>query len=410
MSLIELGLFAGVALPDAIPFLRKPRTSSSHKAHLCVFSLLLASYCFTLAPSIERGIDRGDFWTVLWMSSLLVALAAAMQRMNEMLFMRGSRMATVREIGSNAGALFGFVGFLVLHPSQRHIGILSRIDLTFHTLLQGLGYLLLFLCGWTVLTPSATVDERSYGEAARSIGGDWRWIVASMGRFPFETVEGLAWMKLMDKGLPVDILAVLKGLECLPALISGIFVHHGLPSRYRRLAWISAYYLRMALAGALTYFLTLLPKTLTLSHTTPFLTIYAVLSCASISLGNMLLTLQQIWIEEERVSQPPLRQRWLSRINISHVLMRMAALGLSDVMSHRVCVRQEQQFRNVPCPIPFPFASHINNLCTVSGGACHVVSDGFPLVSYTSLIVGVIIGPLLYRSMRDHPRRKRGMK
>ena len=404
VSLIELGLFAGIALPDAIRFLWTPRTPSSHKAYLCIFSLLLATCCFTLAASMEHGIDRGDFWMVLWMSLLLVSLAAAMQRVNEMWLVHGSKMGAAREVGSNAGALFGFVGFLVLYHSQRDDGLLSRIDLTFHSLLQGLGYLLLFLCGWTVVTPNVTVNERSYAEAAKSVGGGHRrWIVASMGRFPFETVEGLAWMKLMDRGLPVDVLAVLKGLECLPGLISGIFVHHGLPSRYRRHAWISAYYLRMAMAGALTYFLTL-------SHNTSFLTIYAVLSCASISLGNTILTLQRIWMEEERTACPSLRQRWLSRISVSHVLMRMAALCLSDVMSHRVCVRQEQQFRDVPCPIPFPFASHVNNLCTVSGGDCHVVSDGFPLVSYASLIIGAIIGPLLYRSMADHPRRKRGMK
>jgi len=231
-------------------------------------------------------------------------------------------------------------------------------------------------------------------------------VLGVLQQLPFIAIEVLLPWKMMEKGIPLEIVVYIKILDLIPGVASGALVWHWVRKPQLMNLWIIAFVFRCCFGiGLLLVFANFSSGFTVLDHLV-YLMIYAGLHGLYVFAKNLQLTSQGLLYQEIILTMDlefsKMTIWWLKGFqDLGSHLPRFVVYVLSDVLSEWVCYRQDHRYSDVPCPKGKSLAS-TSNLCVDSGGECREVFDGFYPLTMASLVLSIPLGYIFYKTLSTH--------
>jgi Acetyl-coenzyme A transporter 1 len=231
-------------------------------------------------------------------------------------------------------------------------------------------------------------------------------MIARLGVLPAETAGPL---KLLEKGVSKEALAGLVlvefPIELLVAVVSGRWAASSHPLR----PYFTGYKLRLFLAGATTTVVYYFPVGASSVADAPgSFVMLGVLGVASSIASTLMFTALGDFFN--RISDPTMGGAYLTLLNtlanVGVVVPKLAVFAAIDLFTARRCASKagegqwlDSSSAGAVCG-PASAAGKADSGCIGAGGTCVVVRDGFFILSYISVLLGVAIGVWMRWALR----------
>lgn len=213
-------------------------------------------------------------------------------------------------------------------------------------------------------------------------------------------------LKLLEKGVTKEALAGLVLIEFPVELLSAVVAGRWSAGSRASRPWVTGYRVRLVAAGALTALVAAFPQgtacTLS-SHPRLFLLLGTLGLLTSFTATLMFTALGSFFT---RISDPSMGGAYLTLLNtitnMGVMLPKIAVFWLMDVLTQYRCSTAPggDPLPDLACP-DNRAAARGDNECTLAGGTCEVSKDGFYMLSYVCIAVGLLLS-LWYQS--EFPR------
>jgi hypothetical protein len=229
-------------------------------------------------------------------------------------------------------------------------------------------------------------------------------MIARLGVLPAETAGPL---KLLEKGVSKEALAGLVlvefPIELLVAVVSGRWAASSHPLR----PYFTGYKLRLCLAGAFTTMVYYFPLGASSVADAPgsFAMLGLLGVASSISSTLMFTALGDFF---NRISDPLMGGAYLTLLNtlanVGVVVPKLAVFAAMDLFTARRCasIAGKGQWLNSTDAVcgPASAAGKEDGGCISAGGSCVVIRDGFFVLAYGSVVLGIGIGIWMQKTLK----------
>ncbi|KAH7621278.1 hypothetical protein Ndes2526B_g03619 [Nannochloris sp. 'desiccata'] len=229
-------------------------------------------------------------------------------------------------------------------------------------------------------------------------------MIARLGVLPAETAGPL---KLLEKGVSKEALAGLVlvefPIELLVAVVSGRWAASTHPLR----PYFTGYKLRLFLAGAVTTVVYYFPVGASSVADAPgSFAMLGILGVASSIASTLMFTALGDFFN--RISDPLMGGAYLTLLNtlanVGVVVPKLAVFAAMDLFTARRCASKagEGQWLSSTEAVcgPASAAGKDDGGCIGAGGSCVIVRDGFFVLAYGSVVLGVGIGIWMHRTLK----------
>lgn len=375
---------------------------------------------FTMADIAEEKLLSSDIIGLSFLFFFLVLLAATQDIAVDgwALTMLSKKhlgyASTCQTVGMNAGFFLSFTVFLALNDASFCNTYLRSIPRETGVVTLG-EYMKL----WGLIYAAVTIyiaffKSEKLDEGQKSLLDTYRqlWSVIRLPalrrlafvlltcRIGVMAAEGAGALKLLEKGVARESLAGLVLLEFPIELISAVLAGRWVSDENALKPLLIGYNFRLVIAVFTTYLIWSFPSGATSWSDSPaaFLGL-AVLGVATSFAGTLVFTAQGSFFS--KISDPAMGGSYLTLLNtISNLgssLPRFFVFWMMDYLTERGC--EGVGVESLDCPSKKDEALGPNP-CTNAGGKCIIKTDGYYIISYTLITLGVSLGIYFSHSFR----------
>eukprot|EP00210_Caulerpa_lentillifera_P004142 g3948.t1 len=425
-SYTSIGLFSIAAYPYSCKLLWSPIVDSiflpnfgRRKSWIVPLQFSSAILLYSMAEFAEQKLMSSDILGLSLVFFLLVLLAAtqdiAVDGWALTLLSKNhvGYQSTCQTVGMNAGFFLSFTVFLALNDASfcnayirsepQETGL---VTLASYMKLWGAIYAVVTV--YIALFKTEKLDYR-HGSLMDTYRELWSVIrlpalrklslVLLTCRLGAMAAEGAGALKLLEKGVSREALAGLVLLEFPIELFSAVFAGRWVSNANALKPFLIGYNCRLVIAALFTYWISRFPPGVGSWTEAPVdFFILGVLGVATSFIGTLIFTAQGSFFS--KISDPAMGGSYLTLLNtISNLgssLPRFFVFWMMDYFTWRQCQGEFEE--TLFCPSKKNDALGPNP-CTNAGGSCVINIDGFYIVSYSLIGIGVLLGGFFSRSL-----------